>query len=339
MLEMEILVAADVEAEARQKQEFDDSKSEITPRGRLITSLFGLFVVCAALYFWNGQLAGDETTVKLITKPPEAVADQENKYAVENKHIESNSTLETGFHEGILNSSAVISINEEEPNGGMPDLSLNETQAPETQGTSSAKNTGDTVDTGATADTGECPALCDSRNEARKTKFGGDLLDLSDIQKLAEKGRDKLYVKLRKDYGSYFDKLFFNDDKEPNATKAAGMEPVSKDGVSINRMKRRLQIKVLKMMKSLKISDGSVHGCNCLTKTGSPIQKAENFTSDIPDYYEKYVFANGGHSNAAGHGNVFSQTYTAYLGEDLRMIWDAIGVEMIDRNMAMGAMR
>ena len=93
------------------------------------------------------------------------------------------------------------------------------------------------------------------------------------------------------------------------------------------------------MMESIKISDESVHGCNCLTKTGYTAENEESFAANIPDYYQQYVFANGGHSNSAGHGNTFSQTYTAYMGEDLRLVWDAIGVEMIDRNMGMGAMK
>jgi hypothetical protein len=44
-------------------------------------------------------------------------------------------------------------------------------------------------------------------------------------------------------------------------------------------------------------------------------------------------------NEAAGHGNIFNETYTAYFGRDVRRIWEAIGIEFEDRNYAMGGMR
>mmetsp|Transcript_6423 Transcript_6423/g.15175 ORF Transcript_6423/g.15175 Transcript_6423/m.15175 type:complete len:785 (+) Transcript_6423:207-2561(+) len=319
-LEMEVLVADGTDGDGIDVHPSSSKvPKDLTPRARPLLVSFGLFLVCAVMYVWIGEIAGDEVIADMYTKPPDAIADPEtNKYAVENNNnkVDSNVTEETGFHEGVLNSSSVISIN------GIPDDVVEALSLPDIPVTGG----------------GECSALCDSRDEARKKKFGGDLLDLSDVLRLAEKGRDKLHARLKVDYGDDFEAIFI---KEPGKTPPSyqGMEPITEDGLSRDRLKRKLQIKVLKMMESLKISDESVHGCNCVTRTGSPAENEESFSADIPDYYQQYVFANGGHSNAAGHGNTFSQTYTAYLGEDLRFVWDAIGVEMIDRNMAMGGQR
>lgn len=64
-------------------------------------------------------------------------------------------------------------------------------------------------------------------------------------------------------------------------------------------------------------------GCDCQSK--------ENVTT-----FAKYVWATGGHSAAAGHGNLFNETYTAFLGRDARVVFEAIGIEFEDRNYAMG---
>ncbi|CAJ1962078.1 unnamed protein product [Cylindrotheca closterium] len=326
---MEVLVADGAEdADGLEMHPSSSSSSglskKLTPRARFILAAFGLFLVCVVTSLWNSETTGDEVLANMYTKPPDAILDVENnKYdVVVDERVESNATEETGFHEGVLNSSNIISINEESD--------VEELISPPLP------------DTPVTSDTGECSALCDSRDEARKQKFGGDLLDFSDVLRLAEKGRANLHDKLKEDYGQYFESIFIKEPG-PNATKDSpptyqGMTPITENGPSRNNFKRKLKIKVLKMMESIKISDENVHGCNCLTKTGSTAENEESFAADIPDYYQKYVFANGGHSSSAGHGNTFSQTYTAYMGEDLRFVWDAIAVEMVDRNMGMGAM-
>ena len=52
--------------------------------------------------------------------------------------------------------------------------------------------------------------------------------------------------------------------------------------------------------------------------------------------FAKYVWATGGHSSAAGHGNLFDESYTAVLGRDARIVFEAIGIYFEDRNYAMG---
>eukprot|EP00526_Cylindrotheca_closterium_P004792 CAMPEP_0113633838 /NCGR_PEP_ID=MMETSP0017_2-20120614/17615_1 /TAXON_ID=2856 /ORGANISM="Cylindrotheca closterium" /LENGTH=783 /DNA_ID=CAMNT_0000544503 /DNA_START=94 /DNA_END=2445 /DNA_ORIENTATION=+ /assembly_acc=CAM_ASM_000147 len=285
----------------------------LSPRVRPIVGIVGTVLLCSSMYLLNGEMAKDKTLELVSIKSTERTA----KTGSGTDDVKENVNRDPyGLHEGLFSTYPIISTNND--------------------GVQSSP-----VETPVVGDGGVCPALCDSREKARKTKFDGDLLDLTDVLQMANKAHDKLVDHIKLDYGQYFDGIFLKEPA-PNTTKPrqySGMEPVTADGQSRNRLKRKLQLKVLKMMEALKISEEDVHGCNCRTKTGSTTEKEESFTSSIPDYYQKYVFANGGHSNAAGHGNVFTQTYTHYIGEDLRIIWDALGVEMINRNMAMGTMR
>ncbi|VEU44807.1 unnamed protein product [Pseudo-nitzschia multistriata] len=51
----------------------------------------------------------------------------------------------------------------------------------------------------------------------------------------------------------------------------------------------------------------------------------------------KYVWATGGHSAAAGHGNLFKESYTKVMEATAVSVFDAAGLELEARNFAMGA--
>jgi len=95
------------------------------------------------------------------------------------------------------------------------------------------------------------------------------------------------------------------------------------------------------MMQTIRALEENVAGCNCLKnpddQKGSP--KGDKKASVPPEFYGKYVFANGGHSQAAGHGNMYSESYTAYFEKDIKDIMGAIGIKFEGRNYAMGAMK
>lgn len=264
------------------------AQRKLSSRGRTILVVCSLVILCAALYLWNAEIAAAHTNKNagsMIAKSSlhSNKHDKHSNPVMENKgQILDKVTMETGFHEGIHNSSESISIIEEKP--GPASLADAETTP--------------------SGSTGQCSALCESRQQARKAKFGGDLSDLKDVLKMANKGHDNLINDLKKDYGeNYFEQIFVKPN--PDASKDDPPSYYNMDAVeeqSRRRLRRKLQIKVLKMMESLKISEESVHGCNCQTKDGTPTESEEKFKEDIPDYYQKYVFANGGHSQAAGHG-------------------------------------
>ena len=131
------------------------------------------------------------------------------------------------------------------------------------------------------------------------------------------------------------------------------MEEEEKEGDSTIRydarekLKRKVKVKVLKMMNNIRLSEQNVNGCDCIKKRGTMVVTDQGSSSSSggdnghdeggPDFYEKYVYANGGHSTAAGHGNMYNETSIAYLTYDLKPIWEAIGIDFHGRNYAMGS--
>ena len=142
----------------------------------------------------------------------------------------------------------------------------------------------------------------------RLDQIQGDLLNRSDLLRLAQASRDQMIDKIKEDYGEYFDTIF--PDKSFST-----LSPTSSD-----RLKRKLMIKVLEMQAAL-LKEG------CADCTDDEIKKTS---------FVKYVWATGGHSAAAGHGNLFDESYTAVLGRDARLVFEAIGIYFEDRNYAMG---
>ncbi len=152
---------------------------------------------------------------------------------------------------------------------------------------------------------------CICASEARQQKFKGDLMNRRDLVRMAEDAKERLIEKLRMDYGDYFEPIFVGPGKS--------FSPMSKQ--SEERLKRKLMIKVLQMQ--IKVEQA----CDC--------EKAKQ-----PDTtYGKYVWATGGHSAAAGHGNLFNESYTAHLTRDARIVFEAIGLEFEGRNYGMGGTR
>uniref|UniRef100_A0A7S4EK37 Uncharacterized protein n=1 Tax=Pseudo-nitzschia australis TaxID=44445 RepID=A0A7S4EK37_9STRA len=53
--------------------------------------------------------------------------------------------------------------------------------------------------------------------------------------------------------------------------------------------------------------------------------------------YNKYVWATGGHSAAAGHGNLFLESYTKVMETTASSVFSSVGLHLEARNYAMGA--
>eukprot|EP00529_Nitzschia_sp_RCC80_P041568 CAMPEP_0113512950 /NCGR_PEP_ID=MMETSP0014_2-20120614/39601_1 /TAXON_ID=2857 /ORGANISM="Nitzschia sp." /LENGTH=776 /DNA_ID=CAMNT_0000409319 /DNA_START=26 /DNA_END=2352 /DNA_ORIENTATION=- /assembly_acc=CAM_ASM_000159 len=62
----------------------------------------------------------------------------------------------------------------------------------------------------------------------------------------------------------------------------------------------------------------------------------ENDTFQTTTTFSKMVWATGGHSAAAGHGNLFNESYTAFMERDVKDVFASIGIEFEARNYAMG---
>jgi hypothetical protein len=109
------------------------------------------------------------------------------------------------------------------------------------------------------------------------------------------KARVRLEARFLPEYGEYYGRLFDPIQLE---------NIFSSSKASKDRLKRRLMIKVL-------------------TKLLRPSQ------------HVKFVWATAGDSVAAGHGNMFNQSYTAMLDDTVSDAFAALGLEFVARNYGM----
>lgn len=237
---------------------------DLTARYRLLVSLLGFLLISSLLYIWNAEIAEDERVEATEWK----VVDDSQPTIPPQQPASSETTIPV--QDPTVSPIAASSI--EEIESPIPD-SMDE----------------------------QCSDICDKRETNRKTKFGGDLLDPKEVLRLAKAARDETITSLRNDYGNYFDGIFVkppdNNNTDPNQEPSYySMEGATPDGPSRGRLKRKLKLKVLKMMKSIRTVESNVNGCDCMKKTGTPDGPFDDASMETPDYYEKYVFANGGHS-------------------------------------------
>ena len=120
----------------------------------------------------------------------------------------------------------------------------------------------------------------------------------------------QFHEKLKHDYGEdVFHRIFFDHIQENGETISAGrtyfVPGSGPKGISWWRMQRKLMMKILNYM----------------------IQGIE----------QPFVWASGGHSAAAGHGNLFNESYTAYFERGAKDAFKAAGLNLEARNFAMGA--
>ena len=135
------------------------------------------------------------------------------------------------------------------------------------------------------------------------------------------KAQDEMISKIRDDYGDYFDKIFHRDEVIPQKARVGryrGFRSVSNSNgsetdVSLDRIKRKLQTKVLRVLLQPQLSN-----------------------TESKMTHERFVWATGGHSASAGHGNLYNESYTAYMERDLQIVFGAVGIEFEGRNFAMG---
>jgi hypothetical protein len=128
------------------------------------------------------------------------------------------------------------------------------------------------------------------------------------LERLQQAQQTWIETTLYHDYGKEaFENIFLDNDSLLNKTKKYlrldSFQPVSEDNISTDRLRRKLQIKLLQH------------------------QLEGNAT---------LVWVTGGHSAAAAHGNLYNQSYTAVLERDLQHILPAIGMPLEARNYAMG---
>jgi len=190
-----------------------------------------------------------------------------------------------------------------------------------------------------------CSSVCTQRRRKRSESIDGspNLMDPLELIRQVSAAKEKLLGKLREDYGEYFEPIFVHE----NTTN--GYRPFGTlNDVSTEQLKRKLMIKALSMQSAFESQDSDFKGCDCSFGKDKTLRKNISDFLDPGDasvvfdgmgaaVFEKYVWATGGHSIAAGHGNLYNESYTAYMERDLKGIFGSIGIDFEGRNHAMGA--
>ena len=157
-----------------------------------------------------------------------------------------------------------------------------------------------------------------------------ELLNRQTLLDRATTARAVVVEKLRRDYGAYFEPMFV-DTVHPDTGEVTyrPVHPITPGGPSLARLKRKLMLKLLQMQVTVQnaawSSTTTTEGCEC-TARGTPRgvpeeerERAEPATTrtNPTTTYAQYIWATGGHSAAAGHGNLYNESYTAYMQRDL----------------------
>jgi len=123
---------------------------------------------------------------------------------------------------------------------------------------------------------------------------------------------------LYKDYGQEaFEKIFLDDDSlsSSSSKNKAFLKLKSFRSVSDNYQEAKDDMSTLRLRRKLKIK----------------LLQHDLFQNAT------FVWVTGGHSAAAGHGNLYNESYTAFLERDLRQVLESsLGLNLEVRNFAMG---
>ena len=160
-------------------------------------------------------------------------------------------------------------------------------------------------------------------------------LDIHAMKQEFIKKRDEFYEKLRKDYGSEtFQSVFLQHGR-------SAFKSNSESQRSGDRMRRKMMIKLLQSQDAVNRPQPSkLRAPNpTATRTSWSNNTARDSrrlkAADLASF-PTYVWATGGHSAAAGHGNLHEQSYTAVLERAAKDVFAAVGLNFVGRNHAMG---
>jgi len=129
----------------------------------------------------------------------------------------------------------------------------------------------------------------------------------SQVEELSRKfqtAKDNLKRTLEEQYGSqYYQSMFVDTDAARQTFRSAGGQTNEGMGLSWQRLRQRVEYKVLQSLQ---------------------------------DTSSTFLWATGGHSSTAGHGNFYDESYTAVLERLVTPLFAALGISFEGRNYAMG---
>ena len=186
-----------------------------------------------------------------------------------------------------------------------------------------------------------CAGLCDARSNQHLRRRGGDPLDPHFLLKAVEKEREKLHNMLRDDYGEEaFKLMWLKKENDQVIGEKVCVSPDPPLNVSYIKLRRKLQMKVLQVQIRILDEGKNLEGCDCTISEPAMHRRLQQrvVLPTIPPFYERFVWVTGGHSSAAGHGNLFNESYTAFMERGVKDVFRSVGIDFVGRNHAMGGM-
>jgi hypothetical protein len=167
------------------------------------------------------------------------------------------------------------------------------------------------------------PAPTNKPTPAPTTEPLNPLLNLHKMLQAFQEKRQTWLDQLERDYGKDNLQLMFLDHgaaiRPPNETAP---------DFSNDRLRRKLIIKILEAQQAAR------HANNGNSNNGNNNNNTDTASAVFPK--PKYVWATGGHSATAAHGNMWRESYTAVLERGVQDMFAACGIDFIGRNYAMG---
>mmetsp|Transcript_28736 Transcript_28736/g.81038 ORF Transcript_28736/g.81038 Transcript_28736/m.81038 type:complete len:695 (+) Transcript_28736:156-2240(+) len=185
-----------------------------------------------------------------------------------------------------------------------------------------------------------CAQICTKRRDAREQHFGGNFLRPKSALEMAQKAHRGMISNLKVDYGPENYKKMFED--VVNESKKYGFFKPTEGTDTMKISKDKLKIKILTTQTKLIEKERNLEGCDCINGD-KPLD--ETLTSmDVTDDFLKidaadlasFVWMTGGHSSAAGHGNMFNESYTAFAEKTAKGVFASVGINFEAKNYAMG---
>ncbi|GKZ01025.1 hypothetical protein MPSEU_001053900 [Mayamaea pseudoterrestris] len=153
--------------------------------------------------------------------------------------------------------------------------------------------------------------------------------DVPSLQANLRQAKQQFHDRLEAEYGTQAAQEMF---LSRNLTFAS---PLNR---SRHRMVRKLQTKLLKVQLRAKDDDERRRQLHQRSdeQSLSNMRQNRHLQDGSDTMMVPFIWATGGHSAAAGHGNYFNESYTARLEQLLAPVFASMGMRFVGRNYAMG---
>lgn len=154
---------------------------------------------------------------------------------------------------------------------------------------------------------------------------------LNDMIQKFEMARNRMTDTLKTDYGAdLYDQIFeHNVAGERERIGRSGLASLDEQKTGWIRVQRKLMMKLLQVLM-LQRERKNKHRHRVL--------RATTWDSSANPDRIPFIWATGGHSASAGHGNLFNESYTAFMERIAHAVFQSVGLELVGRNYAMGGM-